>query len=139
MDLLAAQLVLADHSSAVAVLHFDVENQTPQNVAAVVSIEIQDGMSEPVKPPLVDDAPWVLPPGDAAITEATFDQLANGAYKVEALVSVVDESGDVHGTLAETYLLVEDGAVAELKFDEWLPLVNAVEVVMDPEEPDPEL
>lgn len=115
-----------------------VVNHSGLDAAAVTSLELQDGQSEPIRPTIIDDEPWPIGAGESVATEVTFDAIPDGAYKIEALVSIVDETGEIHGTLAETYWLVAQGVVSELSFAEWLPFVNVSQAVLDPNDPDPE-
>lgn len=128
-DPLSATVSMASAEEGTVTLSLHVENHSDQDMAAVSSIEVQDGMSEPVMPAVVDAEPWDLDAAAVDDSELTVEALPDAPYKIESLVSAVGETGEVHGTLAETYILVEGGVAKEIDFAQWLPLVNTSEPV----------
>jgi hypothetical protein len=137
-DPLQATLSSTPSPDGSAELRLDVQNQTTLGVAVVTSVELQDGMSEPVLPAVLDDAPWEIESGGVGESRIVVRDLPPGSYKIEAVVSSVDDEGALRNTLAETYLVVDDQGTREVRFEEWLPRVNVSDPVLDPMDPDPE-
>lgn len=135
---LTARINLEPQPSGALVATLTVENKSALEMATVSSIEVQDGMSEPVQPTAISENAWMLAAKKKAAQHHTFKPLPDGAYKIEALISSIDATGELHGTIAEAYVSITSAKVQVLSFDEWLPLVAVSAPVLDPADPDPE-